>query len=90
MSKDRRLLRLARSDGRPAYPAFQFDGRRQVPGLSDIVCVLDGALQPASIAAWLTGTQPSLDGRRPLDVLARGEHEPVMTIARRVAERSLH
>jgi hypothetical protein len=47
-------------------------------------------LQPASIAAWLTGTQPSLDGRRPLDVLARGEHEPVMTIARRVAERSLH
>lgn len=32
VSKDRRLLRLERSDGRPVYPAFQFDGRRPGAG----------------------------------------------------------
>ncbi|MGH9129188.1 MAG: hypothetical protein ACRDY2_09530 [Acidimicrobiales bacterium] len=90
VSKDTRLLRLARSDGRPAYPAFQFDGRRQVPGLGEVVRVLNVALLPATIAAWLTGTQPGLEGRRPLDALADGDYEAVLAVARRLAERSAH
>ncbi|MGH9101754.1 MAG: hypothetical protein ACRDYD_02040 [Acidimicrobiales bacterium] len=88
VSKDPRLLRLARSDGRPAYPAFQFDGRRQVPGLAEVVRALDGSLLPATVAAWLTGTQPALGGRRPLDALVEGDGEAVLAVARRLARRS--
>lgn len=88
VSKDPRLLRLARSDGRPAYPAFQFDGRRQVPGVADVVKALGGALLPETMAAWLTGEQPALDGRRPVDVLAEGDRDAVLAVARRLAERA--
>ena len=88
VSKDPRLLRLERSDGRPAYPAFQFDGRRQVPGVAGVVRSLHGALQPETVAAWLTGTQPALDGRRPIDVLAAGEADAVLVLARRLAARA--
>lgn len=88
VSKDARLLRLERSDGRPAYPAFQFDGRRQVPGVADVVRALDSAVLPATIAAWLTGGQPALGGGRPIDSLLAGDIDPVLAIARRLAERS--
>ncbi len=88
VSKDARLLRLARSDGRPAYPAFQFDGRRQLPGVAEVVRVLSGALTPAGIAAWLTGTNPALDERRPLDALASGGTDAVLVVARRLAARA--
>ncbi len=91
VSKDPRLLRLERSDGHPAYPMFQFDGRRPVPGLSEVVRALRGALGPAAIAAWLTGVQPSLAGRRPLDVLHDdGGTEAVVSVARRLAGRLSH
>lgn len=90
VSKDSRLLRLPRRDGRPAYPAFQFDGRHQVPGLADVVGVLVGPLQPATVAAWLTGAQPTLGGRRPVDALRDGDAEAVVTVARRLAERASH
>ncbi len=88
VSKDPRLLRLERSDGRPAYPAFQFDGRRQVEGVAEVVRALSGAVQPATIAAWLTGSQPALGGRRPIDALAGGDQEEVLAIARRLAARA--
>ena len=88
VSKDPRLLRLERSDGRPAYPAFQFDGRRQVRGVAEVVRALDGAVQPATLAAWLTGAQPALGGRRPIDALAAGEGSAVLAIAKRLAARA--
>ena len=88
ISKDRRLLRLIRSDARPVYPIFQFDGRRQTPGVADAVRVLSGALQPATIAAWLTGNNAALDGRRPIDALRVGDEQPVMAVARRLAARA--
>lgn len=87
VAEDARLLRLGRSDGRPAYPMFQFDGRRQVPGVDLVVRTLDGALHPRGIAAWLTGIQPALDGRCPIDMLRGGELDAVLTVARRLAER---
>lgn len=88
ISKDRRLLRLPRSDGRPAYPGMQFDGRRQIPGVADVVKVLTGAFTPAGIAAWLTGVNPALGERRPIDVLDAGETDAVVAVARRLAARA--
>ncbi len=88
VSKDSRLLRLNRSDGRPAYPAFQFDGRRQIPGTAEALQILAGTLEPATIAAWLTGAQPQFGGRRPIDMLAGAEHQDAIDLAKRLAERA--
>jgi len=35
-----------------------------------------------AILAWLTGTQPTLGGRRPVDALHDGDEEAVLTLAR--------
>lgn len=70
VSKSRRLLRIVQRDGRPVYPLFQFDGRRQLPGVGDVVALLGPLLEPLTVASWLTGPLRELDGRRPLDVLA--------------------
>jgi hypothetical protein len=88
VSKNNRLLRLSRSDGRPAYPVFQFDGRRQTPGVAGVIRTLSGALQPAAVAAWLTGVNPALEGRRPIDALRTGDEGAVMTVARRLGTRA--
>lgn len=56
--------------------------------MAEVVRALDGALQPVTIAAWLTGTQPALDGRRPLDALVAGERDAVMAVAERLTERA--
>ncbi len=89
ISKDSRLLRLSRSDGRPAYPVFQFDGRRQAPGVAEVVRALKAALQPAAIAAWLTGTNGALGGRRPIDALVAGDEQAVLAVASRLAARAV-
>lgn len=88
VSKDSRLLRLPRSDGRPAYPCLQFDGRRQIPGVAEVVKVLSRALTPAGVAAWMTGINPLFGERRPVDVLGGGEIEQVVSVARRLADRA--
>jgi hypothetical protein len=88
ISKDSRLLRLVRSDGRPVYPVFQFDGGRQTPGVADVVRTLSGSLMPAAIAAWLTGDNAALEGRRPIDALRVGDEQSVLAIARRLAARA--
>lgn len=85
ISGDGRLLRLERSDGEAAYSAFQFDGRRQLPGVADVMRVLSGSLTPGGTAAWLTGISPALGERRPLDVLAGGDIAAVLTIAKRMS-----
>jgi hypothetical protein len=86
VSGDRRLLRLEMRSGAIGYPAFQFDGRQQVPGLGAIVEVLLPAVETSwTIASWLTTPQPDLDGNRPLDLLRRGNPIDAYAAARRFA-----
>jgi hypothetical protein len=87
ISKDRRLVRVHRSDGRPAYPIAQFDGRRQKPGVADVVAALDGAVNELTPTAWLTGANDALGGRTPIDALGAGETTAVLKVAMRFAAR---
>lgn len=87
VSKDRRLLRVHRADGRPVYPVVQFDGRRQRAGVAAVVAALDGAVNELTVAAWLTAANDALGGRRPLDALATGEAQAVLRVATRFAAR---
>ena len=86
VSADRGLLRLALRDGEIAYPVFQFDGRRQLPGIREVVRVLEPAVASAwTTASWLTSPAPQLDDRTPLALLRAGELEPVVSLARQTA-----
>lgn len=85
VSKDRRLLRIRNRDGRPVYPAVQFDGRRPLPGVAEVLDALGEATAPIEVLAWLTGRLPSLDDRRPVDVLRAGDVDAVVAAAQRFA-----
>ena len=85
VSKDSRLLRVRNRDGRPVYPVVQFDGRRQLPGVPDVVSVLQPAIEPLTVAAWLTAASPALTGRRPVDALRDGQSTEVLALAKRLA-----
>lgn len=86
VSADERLLRLELRAGTVGYPVFQFDGRRLLPGLGDIVRILSPVVEtPWTIASWLTSPQAALDGQRPVDVLRRGGVAEVAAEARRFA-----
>ncbi len=87
ISKDQRLLRLSRRDGRPVYPVVQFDGRRQRHGVAAVVEALSGAVGALTIASWLTSPNDALDGARPVDALDRGRNDIVVGVARRFANR---
>jgi hypothetical protein len=66
VSGDRRLLRLELRSGTTGYPAFQFDGRQQTPGLGAIVEPLLPVVETSwTIASWLTSPQPDLGDDRP-------------------------
>jgi hypothetical protein len=86
VSADGGLLRLESRDGQGGYPVFQFDGRRPLPGIRDIVHLLAPAVASTwTIASWLTSEQPSRGGQRPLDRLRAGDTEAVLAEARRMA-----
>jgi hypothetical protein len=85
VAQDQRLLRLRQPDGRPVYPIFQFDGRRQVNGVAEVVATLRDAIEPLTIAAWLNGPNRRFRGRRPVEVLRNGEADDVLAAARRYA-----
>lgn len=86
VSADRGLLRLHMRDGEIAYPVFQFDGRRQLPGIREIVRIFEPAVATAwTTASWLTSPAPELDERAPLALLREGRHKPVVALARRTA-----
>lgn len=84
-AKDGRLLRIKTRSGRVAYPVVQFEGRRTVEGIADVLRILAPVADPLMIAAWLTGTQPALENRRPVDALRAGELPAVLLLARRLA-----
>lgn len=86
VSKDPKLLRVRNRDGRPVYPVVQFDGRRVLPGVAEVVEVLRGALvEPLSVASWLTAPNAGLGGRRPVDALRAGTVGDVVALAGRLA-----
>jgi hypothetical protein len=52
------LLRLTSSDGRPAYPIFQFEGRGVLVGFGHVVRALRELDDELTIASWLTIPKP--------------------------------
>lgn len=86
VSADPGLLKLEMRNGQVAYPVFQFDGRRVLPGIREVVDTLTPAVATAwTIASWLTSPQPSLDGAAPLERLRAGGVDVVLAAARRTA-----
>jgi hypothetical protein len=86
VSSDRRLLRLVMRSGGVGYPAFQFDGRRPLPGIAEVVEILGPVVETSwTIASWLTSPQPDLGGERPVNLLRLGDETPVIASAHRFA-----
>jgi hypothetical protein len=75
-------LRLRNQDGRPVYPVVQFDGRRLLPGVAEVVGILARVVEPLTVASWLTAPNPQLDGRRPVEALRDGDMAAVLAVAR--------
>lgn len=86
VSADRGLLRLEMRNGEIGYPVFQFDGRRQLPGIREIVRCFEPVVTSAwTTASWLTTPAPELDHLTPLGALRDGEREQVLVLASRAA-----
>ena len=82
------LLRLVNGDGRPAYPLFQFSGRRVVDGLGAVLRTLGQIDDDLTMAAWLTTPKRSLGGRTPVDALEEGDAAGVLGAAEDYLARS--
>ena len=50
----------------------------RVAGLAAVVTTLLGIYEPEAVAGWMHGSNPQLQDRRPLDVLAQGDVAAVM------------
>lgn len=86
VSADPGLLRLELRSGQLGYPVVQFDGRRVLPGVREVVTTLAPAVATRwTIASWLTSPQPSLEGDRPVDRLRAGDLDAVVAAATRAA-----
>ncbi|WP_437603350.1 hypothetical protein [Sorangium sp. So ce590] len=67
------------------YPAWQFADEGVLPGLEEILTLLDEHPPLAKVRFFLSGNH-RLDGDRPLDRLRRGDVEPVRLAARTFGE----
>lgn len=78
---------LEMRDGTIAYPVFQFDARRPLPGVGEVVRALAASVATSwTTASWLTSPNADLGGRRPVDALREdGDVDVVVTVARRLA-----
>lgn len=53
------------------FPGFQFDGSgRPIPSVRDVIQALASTLGGWELALWFTGPNSTLDGSRPIDLLA--------------------
>lgn len=65
-------------------PAFQFADGEPLRGLADVLAELRPVVEtPFTIASWLTGPQPELDGQTPAAWLRRGSDSVRAVIAAR-------
>jgi hypothetical protein len=90
--KRRRLLSVPGADGNPRFPAFQFAGRRPLPGLGQILDAFrDAAESPYTVASWFVTPDPLLDDRPPAVWLREsGAPDRAAQAASRYAERLRH
>ena len=87
VSADSGLLRLEMRDGEIGYPVFQFDGRRKLPGIREVIGILGPVVaSPWTLASWLTSPNSDLDNRAPVQALRNGNTETVTAAARQTAE----
>src|SRR5580704_15958374 len=64
LAQRKRLLTLSASGGRVLYPAFQFHGRRTLPGLHELLVILaSSGTSGWTQASWFQSPQEELDGR---------------------------
>ena len=64
------LLALTTGSGQVIYPAFQFRGRRLVPGLDRVLAELpESVVSRWTLSSWLVSPERDLGGDRPIDVL---------------------
>jgi hypothetical protein len=89
LAQRRRLLSLPASGGRVLYPAFQFQGRRTLPGLHELLEILaSSGASGWTQASWFQSPQEGLGGETPVAHLAaHGLDERVLSAASRVAGR---
>lgn len=80
------LLALPTGSGRVVYPAFQFDGRSAIAGLSAVLRVLpETSVSRWTVASWLVSVEPAL-GESPIDALRSGRSTEVVALATSWAE----
>jgi hypothetical protein len=91
-ARRRRLLSVPGSDGKPLFPAFQFAGRRPLPGLGAILDAFrDAAESPYTVASWFVTPEPLLDDKPPATWLRKsGAPDRALQAASRYAERLRH
>jgi hypothetical protein len=89
LAQRRRLLALPASGGRVLYPAFQFRGRRTIPGLQELLVILSSSGASGwTQASWFQSPQDELDGDTPVAyIAAHGLDEQVLSAASHVAGR---
>lgn len=88
LCRSHRLLACPGRDGKPLYPAWQFDEHRQpLPGLSTVLAMLLPAADGWTVARWLRTRMGELDVD-PLTWLAKGrDPTPVFAAARSAVTR---
>lgn len=79
---------LALSTGKRGfeYPACQFGDGGVVPGLGEVLAAFADEVDPWMQLAFLVAPHGSLDGETPLDLMRRGEIDPVIRLAANVGE----
>jgi hypothetical protein len=85
-----KVLAVVFSEGRPYFPAWQFDGGGVVSGLAEVVAVLRPAfVAPETIVAWFRSEVFCGDLETQIDALRSGRPQEVLRDAHRDAVRLL-
>lgn len=78
----KRIMAWRLGSGKWNYPVWQFDGGRVRPGISECLKVL-ASDDPWSRMIFFLSPRESLSGRRPLDLILKGDVSGVVAVASR-------